>query len=105
MGEFVTVARSDEVAEGTATAFVVGDDEVAVARVDGDLYAFSDICTHRHCNLSMGGEIDGTSIECECHGSRFSMETGEVLNPPATEPLATFTVREVDGQIHVEPAE
>lgn len=105
MGEFVTVARSDEVAEGTVTAYVVGDEEVAVARVEGDLYAFSDICTHRACNLSMGGEIDGTSIECECHGSIFSMETGEVLGPPAIEPLATFPVRELDGQIQVERTE
>jgi nitrite reductase/ring-hydroxylating ferredoxin subunit len=104
MGEFVTVARSDEVAEGEATAYVVGDEEVAVARVDGDLFAFSDICTHRGCNLSTGGEIDGTTIECECHGSVFSMETGEVLSPPATEPIATFAIREVDGQIQVERA-
>jgi len=102
MAEFVTVARSEEVAEGTASAFVVGDDEVAVARVDGDLFAFSDICSHRRCNLSMGGEIEGTTIQCECHGSVFSMETGEVVNPPATEPIATFGVREVDGAVQVE---
>ena len=101
MAEFVTVGRADEVGEGEATAFAVGDEEVAVARVDGDLYAFSDICTHRACNLSAGGEIDGTTIECECHGSMFSIETGEVLHPPATEPIATFEVREVDGDIQV----
>ncbi len=101
MAEFVTVGRADEIGEGEATAFAVGDEEVAVARVNGDLFAFSDICTHRACNLSAGGEIDGTSIECECHGSVFSMETGAVLNPPATEPLATFEVREQDGEIQV----
>jgi nitrite reductase/ring-hydroxylating ferredoxin subunit len=101
MGKFVTVGRADEVGEGEAAAFAVGDEEVAVARVEGDLYAFSDICTHRHCNLSAGGEIEGTTIQCECHGSMFSMETGEVLNPPATEPLATFGVRELEGEIQV----
>jgi len=101
MGEFVTVGRADEVGDGEAVAFAVGDEEVAVARVDGDLYAFSDICTHRHCNLSAGGEIEGTTIQCECHGSMFSMETGEVLNPPASEPLATFDVRELEGEIQV----
>jgi nitrite reductase/ring-hydroxylating ferredoxin subunit len=101
MGEFVTVGRADEVGEGEAVAFAVGDEEVAVARVEGDLYAFSDICTHRHCNLSAGGEIEGTTIQCECHGSMFSMETGEVLNPPASEPLATFDVREMEGEIQV----
>ncbi len=105
MAGFVTVSRSDEVGEGQAAAFAVGDEEVAVARVDGDLYAFSDICTHRACNLSAGGEINGTTIECECHGSVFSMETGAVVNPPATEPIATFQVREVDGEIQVAAGE
>lgn len=100
MAEFVTVGRGDEVGEGEAAAFAVGDEEVAVARVGGDLYAFSDICTHRACNLS-DGEIDGTSIQCECHGSMFSMESGAVLNPPATEPIVTFEVRELDGEIQV----
>ena len=102
MAEFVTVGRGDEIAEGTAVAFAVGDEEVAIARVDGDLFAFSDICTHRQCNLANGGEIDGTTIQCECHGSMFSMETGEVLNPPATEPIAVFPVREVEAEIQVQ---
>jgi nitrite reductase/ring-hydroxylating ferredoxin subunit len=105
MAEFVTVGRSEEVGEGQAAAFSVGDYEVAVARIDGDLYAFSDICTHRACNLASGGEIDGMTIECECHGSVFSMETGEVVNPPATEPIATFPVRELDGEIQVAAGE
>jgi nitrite reductase/ring-hydroxylating ferredoxin subunit len=102
MAEFVTVAASEEVSEGEAKSFDVSGEEIAVARVEGTLYAFSDICTHRRCNLSMGGEIDGTTIECECHGSVFDMTTGDVLNPPATEPIATFGVREDDGQIQVE---
>jgi 3-phenylpropionate/trans-cinnamate dioxygenase ferredoxin subunit len=101
MAEFVTVGDADEVPEGEAKAFDVSGAEIAVARVDGQLYAFSDICTHRHCNLAMGGEIDGTTIECECHGSQFEMKTGEVVNPPATEPLETYEAREVDGHIQV----
>lgn len=102
MAEFQTVAASEDVPEGEAKAFAVGDEEIAIARVDGNLYAFSDICTHRACNLANGGEIDGLTIECECHGSMFSMETGEVVGPPATEPIATFQVREDEGQIQVE---
>ena len=102
MGEWITVGSADEVPEGEATPFAVGDAEIAVARSNGTLYAFSDICTHRHCNLSMGGEIEGTTIQCECHGSMFSMETGEVIEGPATEPIQTFGVREQDGQIQIE---
>jgi nitrite reductase/ring-hydroxylating ferredoxin subunit len=102
MAEFITVAATGDVEEGAAKAFEVKGAEVAVARSGSALYAFSDICTHRHCNLSMGGEIEGTTIQCECHGSMFSMETGEVIEGPATEPIQTYGVREQDGQIQIE---
>jgi nitrite reductase/ring-hydroxylating ferredoxin subunit len=102
MAEFVTVGTSDRVPEGEVTAFEVNGEEVAVARADGALFAFSDICTHRGCNLSMGGEIEGTTITCECHGSMFSIETGAVLEGPAEEPIATYPVREDDGDILIE---
>jgi 3-phenylpropionate/trans-cinnamate dioxygenase ferredoxin subunit len=102
MAEFVSVGRSDEIAEGEAKAFDVGGQEIGVSRVDGTLYAFSDICTHRRCNLSMGGEIEGTAITCECHGSTFDMATGQVLAEPATEPIATFPVRDQDGDLQIE---
>ena len=62
MTAFVTVGRADEIAEGEAKAFPVNGAEIAVTRISGALYAFSDICTHRQCNLSLGGEIEGTSI-------------------------------------------
>jgi nitrite reductase/ring-hydroxylating ferredoxin subunit len=102
MAEFVSVGGADEVGEGSATAFEVGGGEIAVARSGGVLYAFSDICTHRGCNLSTEGEISGTEIQCGCHGSVFSMQTGEAVEGPATEPVQTYGVREQDGQIQVE---
>ena len=101
MEGFVIVGKSDEVPEGSATAFAISEQEVAVARAGGKLYAFDDICSHRRCNLAMGGEIEGTTITCECHGSIFEMSDGSVLEGPATEPIATFAVQEQDGQIGI----
>jgi nitrite reductase/ring-hydroxylating ferredoxin subunit len=102
MGEFVTVGQADEVVEGQAKQYGVGGQEIAVARVDGKLMAFSDICTHRGCNLAGGGEIDGTTIECECHGSVFDMATGAVVESPAVDPLPVFGVRDQDGALQIE---
>ncbi len=101
MAEFVTVGRAEEIEEGGAKAFQVGDQLVGVSRVNGELLAFSDICTHRQCNLTSGGEITGTVIECECHGSQFDMRTGEVVGGPAEDPIATFEVREENGELQV----
>lgn len=102
MAEWITVGKADEIAEGDATAFDVNGAQIAVSRVGGELYAFSDICTHRQCNLSLGGEIEGTTIECECHGSVFDMVTGEALEGPATEPIEVFKVSDEGGDVKIE---
>lgn len=100
MSEFVTVGRSEDVGEGEVRAFTVGAEEVAIANVGGTFYAFGDTCTHRLCSLSEG-ELDGDEVECPCHGSRFDVTTGDVANPPATEPVPTFEVIVEDGDLRV----
>ena len=75
---------------------------IAVARVGGRLYAFDDLCTcgERSCPLS-GGLLTGTTLMCQCHGSRFDVATGALLNGPASEPLGGYEVREADGEIRI----
>jgi nitrite reductase/ring-hydroxylating ferredoxin subunit len=102
VGAFVTIGPAEQVAEGAAAVFAVDGGEVGVARVDGTLYAFSDICTHRGCNLVDGGDLEGTEITCGCHGSVFSVESGAVIDGPATQPIETYPVRESDGEIQIE---
>jgi Ferredoxin subunits of nitrite reductase and ring-hydroxylating dioxygenases len=63
MGEWVKVGSAGSVPEGEVTAFGVGERQVAVANVEGDLHAFDDVCTHQQCSLAEG-ELDGTTIEC-----------------------------------------
>ena len=102
MAEFVPVAGVDDIAEGTVQSFVVGDEEVAVARCDGGFYAFTNICSHAHAYLAEGEvDTDECVIECPLHGARFDLETGRVRALPATEPIRTFPVRIVDGQLAV----
>ena len=75
---------------------------IGIARVDNSLFAFDDLCTcpGRPCPLS-GGLLTGTTVMCQCHGSRFDITTGAVVDGPATEPLRTYVVREVDGELHI----
>jgi 3-phenylpropionate/trans-cinnamate dioxygenase ferredoxin component len=101
MAEFTTVGRADEIAEGQVKAYEVAGTQVAVTRIEGTLYGFGDTCTHRGCSLSPG-EVLGTAIECECHGSVFDMTSGAVVEGPATEPVATFAVRDEGGALQIE---
>jgi len=75
---------------------------IALARVDGQVYAFDDLCTcaDQTCPLS-GGLLSGRTLMCQCHGSRFDVGTGAVLRGPATVPLQVYEVQEVDGEVRV----
>jgi nitrite reductase/ring-hydroxylating ferredoxin subunit len=75
---------------------------ISVARVGGRLYAFDDLCTcaDRACPLS-GGLLTGTTLTCQCHGSRFDVTTGAVINGPATRPLHVYDVQEAAGDIQI----
>jgi nitrite reductase/ring-hydroxylating ferredoxin subunit len=101
MTEFTRVAKNGDVNEGDLAAFDVSGQKVAVARVDGSLYAFGDVCTHARCSLAEG-ELEGKTVTCPCHGSQFDVTTGAVLNPPASEPVPVFQVRVEDDEIQVE---
>ena len=59
----------------------------------GEFKAFSSICTHQNCPVA---DVTDT-INCTCHGSKFSITDGSVVNPPATNPLGERTVT-VDGE-------
>ncbi|OBJ37886.1 Rieske (2Fe-2S) protein [Mycolicibacterium mucogenicum] len=55
----------------------------------GEFKAFTAVCTHKQCTVSK--VADGT-IDCPCHGSKFSVVDGSVVTGPADEPLAPKTV-------------
>lgn len=89
------------VAPGTTVSVEMDGQPVAVANVDGTLYAFDDYCTHRQCLLSEG-TLAGTVVSCGCHGSQFDVTTGAVLRGPAKMPLSTFKVEIVDGELRLD---
>ncbi|MFC7494017.1 MULTISPECIES: Rieske (2Fe-2S) protein [unclassified Nocardioides] len=81
-----------DVPVGGGTVF--GDQKVVVTQpAEGEFKAFSAVCTHQSCLVSK--VADGT-IDCSCHGSKFSAEDGSVVNGPATSPLASVDIS-VDG--------
>ena len=73
---------------------------VCVGRTAGGWVAFADTCTHEECSLA-GGELDGGVIVCPCHGSEFDVRTGDVLTPPALDPLPIYEAREENGALLV----
>jgi cytochrome P450/nitrite reductase/ring-hydroxylating ferredoxin subunit len=85
---------------GTLRRVEVGKTAVCVARTDDGWLAFEDTCTHEECSLAEG-ELDGGVVICPCHGSEFDVRTGDVVTPPALDPLPIYEAREDGGTLFV----
>lgn len=102
--DYVYVARGGQLPDGYVRRFFPRGMELCLARNHGKAYAVSNLCTHMACLLSAGKVVED-GIGCSCHGSIFDLESGEAIYPPATKPITTYPLAEVDGKIFVKITE
>lgn len=101
---FVHVAHVSEVEAGFPLGVVLEDGRrLCIVRHGDAFYAVDDRCPHRDFALSGGDVVGPCVLECPWHGAQFDVRTGEVLQGPATDPIATYVVRVEQGEIHVGP--
>ena len=86
------VASAAAIEEEEPEQVKIGELLIALCKVDGEIYAINDICTHEYACLS-DGFVEGDAIECPLHQARFHIPTGKVMDAPATEDVATYRVR------------
>jgi len=93
------IARLDP---GTMEMVQVDGTDIQLVNLEGRIHAVQGICSHQYFELDKGF-MTGDSITCALHLSRFDLETGEALDPPAELPLAVYAVTvEDDGAIVLE---
>ena len=89
------LAATADIPSGGGTVFP--EQKVVVTQpADGEFKAFTAVCTHQGCIVA--SVADGT-INCDCHGSKFSIEDGSVENGPATSPLEEVEITVKGGEI------
>ena len=120
-----TIARTTDVEPGHVQAFEIRDEgaeavdrsripllrtigigrskgtRVTLANVAGTIFAIDDTCTHRGCSLG-DGKLEGSTIQCACHGSRFDVTNGAVVRGPAEEPVRSYPVHVANGEVQVD---
>ena len=96
MTEFIKVTELDEIDEGELLGIEVDGEPICLARVNGDICAFTDNCTHISGPLNEG-ELDGDVLTCPWHGAQFNVRTGKVLRGPARQDIVTYPVK-IEGK-------
>ncbi len=94
----------DDLQDGEMRVFEdIGDYGIVVCRVDGELYAIEDNCSHADTPLSEG-RLRSHNLTCPLHGTSFDVRTGEHSGPPAYEGVPCFKVKVEDGVAVAFPA-
>ena len=89
---FVRACAVADLDDGGVISVVLGGDEIALVQTKGEVFAIRDWCSHAAVPLSEG-EVDGYTIECWLHGSRFDLRTGKPTSMPATVPVPVYPVK------------
>ena len=96
------IGKFSEFESGVAKKVKVDGVAVAVVRIDDEIFAIADKCSHADVSLSDGVVwCETKQLECIKHGSAFNLVTGVPDTLPATQPVAVYEVSVVNDEVSV----
>lgn len=98
--KYTPVIDEAELEEGVARCVEANGTPILLVKREGRILALADTCSHLGGPLSEG-KLDGCIIQCPWHGSRFSLETGAVIDGPAVHPQTRVETRVRSGKVEV----
>ncbi len=97
--EFQNVCSLNQLKDREGLRFIVNDVDIAVFKVDDEIYALSNICPHQHTALIYDGFIENEYVTCPVHGWMFNLKTGKT--PTGTSGLDNYDVKIIDDQVYI----
>jgi nitrite reductase/ring-hydroxylating ferredoxin subunit/uncharacterized membrane protein len=101
--QFVAVLPETSLVDGKLTRVMYQGAPILLVRRGDRLFAMADTCSHFSGPLSEG-KLEGDTVVCPYHFSRFALEDGRVLDGPAVHPQPCLEVRTQNGQIELRHA-
>lgn len=94
--EFHPVASVSQVPTEYGLQVTIGQDEIALFKLDDGIYAIEGVCTHGAARLA-DGYVEGDLIECPQHAGAFEIKSGKAVTPPCVVDVKTYPVK-IDGE-------
>ncbi|MEK7060753.1 MAG: non-heme iron oxygenase ferredoxin subunit [Patescibacteria group bacterium] len=101
MDEYTFAIHEKDLTNGMMKTVLVGNNKIALANIDGQIFAIDDTCSHKECSLGTEGALDGNVVICGCHGAKFDMSSGEVMSLPAVTNVRIYAVKIENGDVWV----
>jgi nitrite reductase/ring-hydroxylating ferredoxin subunit/uncharacterized membrane protein len=101
---WVRALREADLTSDSPTAAEAEGRQVLLYRHRSSLYALDNVCSHAGGLLSRG-TVDGLTVTCPLHGSRFALADGCVTRGPASQPQPVLRTRVRNGWIELRAGE
>ena len=95
---------TDELSQGKMQAFQLEGHDVLLAHTESGFHAIANRCPHDVIALDLGC-LEGEVVRCSLHGSRFSLSTGEPMEPPAEESVRVYPLKVENDEIWIDLGE
>jgi Fe-S cluster biogenesis protein NfuA/nitrite reductase/ring-hydroxylating ferredoxin subunit len=99
---FVEVGAFDDLAEGTLKAVDVDGRSVLILKLDGEPYAFVNVCPNAGARLPLdGAKLSGSVIVCPWHNCAYDARSGKRVDDEPGPALAVVPIAVIDGSLQV----
>ncbi len=98
--QFVRVCRTIEVSGRTPKRIDYDlEHDLALFRIDGTVYAISNVCPHKRESVLYVGFVEGDTVTCPLHGRQYNVKSGQ--NVGQGRGINTYPVIEAEGYVWV----
>lgn len=94
---FTKICKVSELKENQGKRFLINEVDVAVFKINEEVFAVSNTCPHQHTTIIYDGIIEDGCVVCPAHGWMFNLKTGK--QPTGARGLDTFPVKIIDDEV------
>lgn len=95
--DYFFICDYDTLKENEGQRFYINDTDIAVFKVEGEIFAVSNICPHQQASKIYEGFVENKCVVCPLHGWTFNLSDGKLHN--GSKGLDTYDVKIEDRKV------
>lgn len=96
---FQFVCKLDELKDKVGKRFILDEVEIALFKINSDVFALSNICPHQQTNLIYDGFIEEDYVVCPAHGWKFNLRTGK--KDSGSNGLNSYPIKVFEDKVYI----
>ena len=94
---FIKVCTVSELKENHGKRFLINDVDIAVFKVNEEIFILNNTCPHQHTTIIYDGIIEDGCVVCPAHGWMFNLKTG--LQPTGARGLDSYPIKIINDEV------